>query len=158
MAPVPMTSQAKPRDSAHPNPCFAGPCRDERLQLVVFWVHTRRCALDILRVREIQRFPGGPGTTLTDLHAHFGFPPGERTEASRIVIVETDGSAVGLIADRVEEVLWVDRSAIDSPTALGGPSIVPGTVSSEGRITLLDPDALPIGRSRITGSTERRAA
>jgi purine-binding chemotaxis protein CheW len=49
-----------------------------------------------------------------DLRRRFSMPPTERTEHSRIVVVEVRGRVIGFIVDRVHEVLRISSSIVDT--------------------------------------------
>ncbi len=111
---------------------------DETLQLVSFCVNGEHYAVDILRVQEINRMmqitqipespPGVEGIInlrgriipIMDLRVRFGMPAQERTEDSRIVVVDAASTTVGLIVDRVHEVLRIDSSTVDPAPAMSG--------------------------------------
>lgn len=110
----------------------------ETLQLVSFCVNDEHYAVDILRVQEINRMmqitqvPESPDGVegiinlrgriipIMDLRVRFGMTPQERTEDSRIVVVDAAGTTVGFIVDRVHEVLRIDSSTVDPAPAISG--------------------------------------
>jgi purine-binding chemotaxis protein CheW len=101
------------------------------LQIVVFELADERYGLDIATVYEIIRHqpitavPQAPSFVegvinlrgriipVVDLRDRFGFPAGELTKATRIVVCEAGGTRVGLIVDGVSEVLLVGTDAIE---------------------------------------------
>lgn len=109
----------------------------EQLQLVTFEVAGEEFAVDILRVQEINRMmtftrvPGSPPDIegvinlrgkiipVCDLRKRFGLPPAERSDSSRIIVVEVHGKVLGFIVDRVNEVLRISSSIVEPapPTA-----------------------------------------
>lgn len=111
----------------------------ETLQLVSFCINKDHYAVDILSVQEINRMleitevPESPAgiegvinlrgriIPVMDLRTRFSLPPSERTEESRIVVVNAAGSTVGFIVDRVYEVLRINSSTVEpSPTLSNG--------------------------------------
>jgi purine-binding chemotaxis protein CheW len=83
-----------------------------------------------------------------DLRTRFGMPPlsPEQKKLSRIVIMEVDGAAAGLIVDSVSEVLRLQVSAIESagsllraadPRCLTGIGRIPGKDGGSERLLLL---------------------
>ncbi len=136
----------------------------EQLQLVTFCVNNEQYAVDILRVQEINRMmtitqvPQSPAGVegvinlrgriipIMDLRVRFGMPKGERTDESRIVVVEAGGAIVGFIVDKVHEVLRISRSTVDAAPAMSSTvesRYIEGVAKLENRlIILLDLDAL----------------
>ena len=106
---------------------------DER-QLVVFQLDDEFYGVDIARVHEIirlqsvTRVPRTPAFVegvinlrgkiipVVDLRKRFGLPSGDKTRASRIVVVEIDDQVVGIIVDGVSEVLRVSEATIEPPS------------------------------------------
>jgi purine-binding chemotaxis protein CheW len=137
---------------------------DEQLQLVTFCVNDEQYAVDILRVQEINRMltitqvpqspPGVEGVInlrgriipIMDLRIRFGMPKGERTDESRIMVVESGGTIVGFIVDRVHEVLRISRTTVDPAPAMSSTvesRYIDGVAKMDDRlIILLDLDAL----------------
>jgi purine-binding chemotaxis protein CheW len=136
----------------------------EQLQLVTFCVNNEQYAVDILRVQEINRMltitqvpqspPGVEGVInlrgriipIMDLRVRFGMPKGERTEESRIMVVEAGGAIVGFIVDKVHEVLRIGRSTVDPAPTMSSTvesRYIEGVAKLADRlIILLDLDAL----------------
>lgn len=112
-------------------------------QLVVFEVANESYGLDIHQVKEIIRVPDitrvprtppfvegvinlrGSVIPVLDLRKRFGFDSRQADDAQRIVVIEMGDQTVGVIVDRVLEVLQVDEAKIDAPS----PYVV--TVDSE---------------------------
>jgi purine-binding chemotaxis protein CheW len=114
-----------------------GNSRGEMLQLVGFHVGGEEFALDILRVQEIirlqelTRVPSSPQCMdgvmnlrgkiipVITLRARFGLgrvPPDEQT---RIVVIETKGTVLGVIVDSVSEVVRLPANSVEPPPRLG---------------------------------------
>jgi purine-binding chemotaxis protein CheW len=95
-----------------------------------------------------------------DLRVRFGMPKGERTDESRIVVVEAGGAIVGFIVDKVHEVLRIGRSTVDAAPAMSSTvesRYIQGVAKLENRlIILLDLDAL-LGE-QVATHTARLAA
>ena len=103
-------------------------------QLVVFRMGNEHYGVDIGKVEGIVNMlpitavPDAPnyveGVTnlrgevlpVLSLRKRFGLPDVETTRQTRIVVVETSGSKVGMIVDEVNEVLRVDEEAIEPPS------------------------------------------
>lgn len=100
---------------------------------------------EILEAGAVSRLPNAPpyllgmidvrglGHPVVDLRIRLGLPPAERTDATRIVILNDlarSGSAgVGLLAERVFEVAEFDEGSLEPPPAVVGAA---GTVSIAG--------------------------
>ena len=107
----------------------------EELQMVVFNLGDEAFGVDIGQVREIikmvdiTRMPNAPEfvegiinlrgqiTTIMDLRKRLGMKVTETNEQTRIIIVETSGSTLGMIVDSVSEVLRMSCKDIDPPSA-----------------------------------------
>lgn len=144
----------------------------EVLQLVTFRLGNEEFSLDILRVQEIirhmelTRVPRTPDFVegvinlrgrvipVLDLRKRFGLPADERTNETRIIVVDVDNRTVGLKVDAVSEVLRLPADTVEPP-----PTIVTGAESDyikgvgklEGRLIIL------LDVSKILTSTERDA-
>ncbi len=53
-----------------------------------------------------------------DLHKRFGLPQGEPTKETRIIVVEMNQETVGIIVDRVSEVLRLDPESVEPPSPI----------------------------------------
>ena len=129
--------------------------------LATFFVRDALCALDAAGIQEVIRL--GPLTpvwhappevagivnlrgktiTILDLGLRLGFPKAVPSGESRVFIIEDRGEYVGLLVDRVDEVVEVDRDQSQAP-----PANVPGGQSrffqsvyrtADRTITVLDP-------------------
>jgi purine-binding chemotaxis protein CheW len=105
-------------------------------QLVVFELAKEHYGLDIaavesiIKIQSITAVPHAPsfvegvtnlrGTVLPviNLRSRFGLPEAEATRDTRIVVVDVDGTKVGMIVDAVTEVLRVPQEAIEPPSPL----------------------------------------
>ncbi len=132
--------------------------------LATFFVRDALCALDAAGVQEVIRL--GPVTpvayappevvgivnlrgrivTIVDLGLRLGFPKYAASPDSRIFIIEDRGEFIGLLVDRVDEVVEVESENWQPPPANvnGGQSrFFKGVCRAAGRvITLLDPDQI----------------
>jgi purine-binding chemotaxis protein CheW len=128
--------------------------------LATFFVRDALCALDANGVQEVIRL--GPVTsvryapeevlgivnlrgkivTIVDLGLRLGFPKAVAGADSRIFIVEDRGEFIGLLVDRVDEVVEVERDHCQPPPAnvnWGQAQFFKGVYRARGRvITLLD--------------------
>ncbi len=86
---------------------------------------------EVLRVPEIAPVPGAPDyvlgiinlrgnvVTVLDTRKRLGLPEQAEDDATRIVILGTDKSVVGIMVDSVAEVVEMRRSAIESSPNVG---------------------------------------
>lgn len=128
------------------------------IQLVVFDLASEHYGVDISDVREIMRMqnitkvPGamacvegvlnlrGKVLPVLDLRKRLALKVSDRTEDSRIVIVDIEAGQVGVIVDAVTEVLRVDNSHIDPPTSMvshGNTDYLKGIAKLSDRLIIL---------------------
>lgn len=106
------------------------------LQLVTFGLGSEEFGVDILAVHEINRMmnltrvPQAPAEVegvinlrgkiipVIELRRRFGMPESERSESSRIIVVEVHGKVIGFIVDRVHEVLRVASTVVEPAPAM----------------------------------------
>jgi len=137
------------------------PAAGQTVLLATFFVRDALCALDAAGIQEVIRL--GPLTpvrhslpevtgilnlrgkivTILDLGMRLGFSPAVPDPASRIFIIEDRGEFIGLLVDRVDEVVEVERGQLQAPPAnvRGGQGrYFQGVYRTAGRaITVLDP-------------------
>lgn len=105
-------------------------------QLVSFMLDEVEYGVDILCVHEILRFPDmtrlpntpdfikgvinlrGNVIPVVDVRIRFGFPVGEVTDLTRIIVIETNDKQVGLLVDNVHQVVRIPVASIDPPSDL----------------------------------------
>lgn len=103
-------------------------------QLVVFELAKETYGVDISRVQEIIRFQEitkvpkvpdfiegvinlrGNVIPVIDLRKRFDFEEIEKTNATRIIVVEVDQYTVGMVVDAVSEVVRVNENSIEPPS------------------------------------------
>lgn len=114
---------------------------DEALQMVSFTLGSEEFGIDILQVQEINRVaavtrvPNAPVfvegvinlrgkiVPVIDLRRRFRLPKGERTDLTRIIVVEREQKVVGFLVDSVRHVLHVPKSVVEpTPPMVGGVS------------------------------------
>jgi purine-binding chemotaxis protein CheW len=114
----------------------------EVLQLVTFRLGKEEFSMDILKVQEIirhmdlTRVPRTPDFVdgvinlrgrvipVLDLRKRFGLPADEKTNETRIIVVDVENRTVGLKVDAVSEVLRLPADTVEPP-----PSLVTGIES-----------------------------
>ena len=144
----------------------------ETLSCVCFWVGAEEYALDIMRIKEIinplritavPRAPGfiegvielrGAILPVVDLRKRFDLPATATTRSTKYIIVAIDGRIVGLVVDRVGEVLRVAPGEIKAaPTFVAGENAAyfTGVCSRDGRIRMvLDIDRVLSSQEKIS--------
>jgi purine-binding chemotaxis protein CheW len=140
----------------------AAPAVQTDEQLVVFRLDNESYGIEIFRVHEIIRLREitpiprtgehirglvnlrGKTIPVVDLHARFELEPTEDTDATRIIVVETEQGNVGVVVDEVKEVITLDPEQIEqTPVLVASVSteFVRGVAKQSGMlITLLDLD------------------
>jgi purine-binding chemotaxis protein CheW len=86
---------------------------------------------EVLRVAEIAPVPGAPDyvlgiinlrgnvVTVIDMRNRFGLMSKDKDDASRVVIIETDGQIIGILVDSVAEVVELRVSEIETAPNVG---------------------------------------
>jgi purine-binding chemotaxis protein CheW len=153
----------------------------EKLQLVTFTLSGEEYAVDILKVQEINRMkditrvPNAPyyvegvinlrGKVIpvVSLRKFFGLPNEEDRTKQKIMIMDIQGTTIGLIVDTVSEVLRISSSIVEPPPPMTysvTTEFISGIAKLEDRlIILIDMDKL-IGKEesqRMVGLTEKQA-
>ncbi len=130
----------------------------EEVQLAVFKVAGEKYALDIMRIKEIQRFQAvtripkapefiegvinlrGAVIPIVDMRKRLDLVVTEPTKKTRIVIANVSGKIVGILVDEVNEVIRVSRSDIGAAPALArgiGSEYIVGVVKRKDELLLL---------------------
>ena len=131
---------------------------DAEEQLVIFELANEVYGVDISRVQEIirmttiTRLPRAPEFVegvinlrgkvipVVDLKKRFGLEGGERTKASRIVVVDVGDHTIGMMVDAVSEVLRVAGGAVEPPSPVVTTiesDYIRGIAKLEGRLIIL---------------------
>jgi len=110
---------------------------DPVIQLVTFHLANETYGINVMQVQEVLRIseiapvPGasayvigiinlrGNVVTVIDTRGRFGLPEGEITDATRIVIIESEKQVMGMLVDSVAEVVDLRGSEIDSAPNVG---------------------------------------
>lgn len=109
------------------------------VQLSCFYVGSALCAIDINIVQEMNRqmemtiVPQAPDyvlgimnlrgriVTIIDLGQRLGLEPSQRTDLSRIIIVNTQDENIGLLVDRITDVVTVQWEDLEpTPSNIKG--------------------------------------
>ena len=159
----------------------AGASSAAELQLILLDLGSERCAIEISVVREIAPLsritfvPGAPPGVLGivnlrgqivpvfDLGLRCGISPSRQDATSRIVVVDREGSAVGVLVDRVSEIARVREDEIELPETLGRRRrrrCVRGVAKlGQGQVLVLDlAEALSAEPSRAAPGRRKRVA
>ncbi len=113
--------------------------RSTTLQIATFYVDNLLLGLQIHQVQEINRHLEvtavpqsrdfvrgvinlrGEVVTVVDMRTVLGLPKAELTNASRNVVIHFGGELVGLMVDKIADILTIDANEIDQPPAnIGG--------------------------------------
>jgi purine-binding chemotaxis protein CheW len=85
---------------------------------------------EIIRMQQITRVPKAPVfvegvinlrgkvTPVVDMGKRFGLKKADKTKNSRIVVVNISGTTIGIIVDKVTEVLRIPDSCIEPPSSV----------------------------------------
>lgn len=107
---------------------------------------------EVLRVPEIAPVPGAPDyvigiinlrgnvVTVVDTRKRFGLPSREIDESAQIVILESQGQIVGILVDKVAEVIELRASAIEAAPDVGkerNAQFIQGVFCQEGKLLIL---------------------
>jgi len=151
----------------------------EILQLVTFRLGKEEYSLDILKVQEIirhmelTRVPKSPDFVegvinlrgkvipVLDLRKRFGLPVDEKTNETRIIVVDVDSRTVGLKVDAVSEVLRLPSDTVEPPPAMvtGIESdYIKGVGKLDGRLLILLDVARILTKSEKEGVTNITSA
>lgn len=142
--------------------------KKEVFQLVTFRLGNEEFSLDILKVQEIirhmelTRVPRTPDFVdgvinlrgrvipVLDLRKRFGLPAEDKTNETRIIVVDVDDRTVGLKVDAVSEVLRIPSDTVEPPPAIvtGAESeYIKGVGKLDGRLLILLDVAKILSRS-----------
>lgn len=111
--------------------------QDPVLQWVTFRLDGETYGINVMQVREVLRYseiaavPGAPSyvlgiinlrgnvVTVIDTRHRFGLAPGEITDNTRIVVIESEKNVVGIMVDSVSEVVYLRLSEIETAPNVG---------------------------------------
>ena len=111
--------------------------QEEIYQWVTFLLGNEKYGINVMKVQEVLRVseiapvPGSPSyvlgiinlrgnvVTVIDTRQRFGLPPIEASEDARIVIVDVQGQVIGMLVDRVAEVVDLKQTDIASAPDVG---------------------------------------
>ncbi len=137
---------------------------DSISQWVTFYLDSEKYGINVMSVQEVLRItdiapvPGAPHyvlgiinlrgnvVTVIDTRTRFGLSEKESDDATRIVIIESDGQVIGILVDSVAEVVDLRKAEIENTPNVGNDEsskYIQG-VSSQGEqlLILVDVDKL----------------
>ena len=110
---------------------------DDVLRWVTFQLEKEVYGVNVMQVQEVLRYteiapvPGAPDyvlgiinlrgnvVTIIDTRMRFGLSPAEITDNTRIIIIEVDKQVVGILVDKVSEVVDLYKHEIDPAPNVG---------------------------------------
>lgn len=131
---------------------------DPVLQWVTFKLAGETYGINVMQVQEVLRYseiapvPGAPHyvlgiinlrgnvVTVIDTRHRFGLDPGEMSDNTRIVIIETEGHVVGILVDSVAEVVYLRQSEIETAPNVGNDEsakFIQGVCHKNGELLIL---------------------
>ncbi len=131
---------------------------DEVLQWVTFTLEAETYGINVMQVQEVLRYteiapvPGAPlyvlgiinlrgnVVTVIDTRSRFGLESADVTDNTRIVIIEADKQVIGILVDKVSEVVYLRASEIDDAPNVGNDEsaqFIQGVSNREGELLIL---------------------
>ncbi len=131
---------------------------DAVLQWVTFQLEEETYGINVMQVREVLRYteiapvPGAPDyvlgiinlrgnvVTVIDTRSRFGLMPGEITDNTRIIVIESERQVIGILVDSVAEVVYLRSSEIDTTPSVGteeSSKFIQGVSNRDGKLLIL---------------------
>lgn len=131
---------------------------DEVLQWVTFTLENEVYGINVMQVQEVLRYteiapvPGAPNyvlgiinlrgnvVTVIDTRSRFGLESNEVTDNTRVVIIEADKQVIGILVDKVSEVVYLRASEIDEAPNVGNDEsakFIQGVSNRKGELLIL---------------------
>ncbi|MCJ8319587.1 MAG: chemotaxis protein CheW [Colwellia sp.] len=131
---------------------------DEVLQWVTFTLESEVYGINVMQVQEVLRYteiapvPGAPlyvlgiinlrgnVVTVIDTRSRFGLESADVTDNTRIVIIEADKQVIGILVDKVSEVVYLRASEIDEAPNVGNDEsaqFIQGVSNRDGQLLIL---------------------
>lgn len=131
---------------------------DEVLQWVTFQLEEETYGINVMQVREVLRYteiapvPGAPDyvlgiinlrgnvVTVIDTRSRFGLMPGETSDNTRIIVIESERQVIGILVDSVAEVVYLRSSEIDTTPSVGtdeSSKFIQGVSNRDGKLLIL---------------------
>ena len=148
------------------------------MELATFYVGEALCGMDILKVQEINKLmemtkvPQAPHyvmgilnlrgqiVTIIDLCKKLGLPSTDVNDESRNIIVSSKGEHIGLLTERISDVVGIDWEKVEPPPAnIGGVQgrFFKGVLKTEDRlIGILDVEEVLKDEQLTAGRLEKQ--
>jgi purine-binding chemotaxis protein CheW len=131
---------------------------DPVLQWVTFNLAGETYGVNVMQVQEVLRYteiapvPGAPSyvlgiinlrgnvVTVIDTRHRFGLEPGDNTNNTRIVIIESEKHVVGILVDSVAEVVYLRQSEMETAPNVGtddSAKFIQGVCHKNGELLIL---------------------
>ena len=131
---------------------------DKVLQYVTFRLDDETYGIDVMQIQEVLRYteiapvPGAPDyvlgiinlrgnvVTVIDTRRRFGLADAEVTDATRIVVMESDSQVMGILVDSVAEVVYLKASDIETAPNVGNEEsarFIQGVCKRNGELIIL---------------------
>ena len=154
------------------------PKNETTMELATFYVGEALCGMDILKVQEINKLmemtkiPQAPHyvmgilnlrgqiVTIIDLCKKLGLPSTDVNDESRNIIVSSKGEYIGLLTERISDVVGIDWEKVEPPPAnIGGVQerFFKGVLKTEDRlIGILDVEEVLKDEQLTAGRLEKQ--
>ena len=131
---------------------------DKVLQYVTFRLDDETYGIDVMQIQEVLRYteiapvPGAPDyvlgiinlrgnvVTVIDTRRRFGLADAEVTDATRIVVMESDSQVMGILVDSVAEVVYLKANDIETAPNVGNEEsarFIQGVCNRNGELIIL---------------------
>ncbi|MFV8571370.1 chemotaxis protein CheW [Marinobacter sp. SBS5] len=131
---------------------------DQVLQYVTFHLDDETYGINVMQIQEVLRYteiapvPGAPDyvlgiinlrgnvVTVIDTRRRFGLMDADVTEATRIVVMESENQVMGVLVDSVAEVIYLKASEIETAPNVGNEEsakFIQGVCNKNGELIIL---------------------
>jgi len=131
---------------------------DQVLQYVTFRLDDETYGINVMQIQEVLRYteiapvPGAPDyvlgiinlrgnvVTVIDTRRRFGLMDADVTEATRIVVMESENQVMGVLVDSVAEVIYLKASEIETAPNVGNEEsakFIQGVCNKNGELIIL---------------------
>lgn len=131
---------------------------DQVLQYVTFHLDDETYGINVMQIQEVLRYteiapvPGAPDyvlgiinlrgnvVTVIDTRRRFGLMDADVTEATRIVVMESENQVMGVLVDSVAEVMYLKASEIETAPNVGNEEsakFIQGVCNKNGELIIL---------------------
>ncbi|MBZ0333935.1 chemotaxis protein CheW [Marinobacter sp. JH2] len=131
---------------------------DQVLQYVTFHLDEETYGINVMQIQEVLRYteiapvPGAPDyvlgiinlrgnvVTVIDTRRRFGLMDADVTEATRIVVMESENQVMGVLVDSVAEVIYLKASEIETAPNVGNEEsakFIQGVCNKNGELIIL---------------------